>query len=242
MAQPSGHDQRSLIASSSESAWDDWQRGYDYYGESALLIWLDADTLIREGTRGRRSLDDFARGFFGGSKGELGPKLYRFEDVVAALNAVYPFDWRAFLRERLDRTGATVPLDGLARSGWKLAFANKRSEMGLAAPTRQANAGLAGVAGVWCRQGRQAQLRNVGLPGVPRWPVTAGPDCRGGDAGLQCQRPEAAIEANKDGAKPIELLLKRGDDYRIVTLDVLTGLRYPVSSGSMDDPIRWRTS
>ena len=41
-----------------------WQRSRDYYTEGALL-WLEVDTRIRELSGGRRSLDDFARAFFG---------------------------------------------------------------------------------------------------------------------------------------------------------------------------------
>ena len=37
-----------------------WQRSEDYYSEGQL-IWLDADTLIREKTGGKKSLDDFAK-------------------------------------------------------------------------------------------------------------------------------------------------------------------------------------
>src|SRR5262249_25266924 len=39
--------------------WRSWERSEDYYFEGQLL-WLDADTLIRERSGGRRSLDDFA--------------------------------------------------------------------------------------------------------------------------------------------------------------------------------------
>ena len=41
-----------------------WRRGVDFYDEGALL-WLDVDTLIREKSGDRRSLDDFAKAFFG---------------------------------------------------------------------------------------------------------------------------------------------------------------------------------
>src|SRR6202453_3784599 len=40
--------------------WVSWQRPEDYYTEAAL-IWLDADTKIRELTGGQKSLDDFAK-------------------------------------------------------------------------------------------------------------------------------------------------------------------------------------
>ena len=87
----------------------------DYYNEG-MLIWLDADTLIRELSKGKRSLDDFARGFFGIEDGRWSPVTYTFENVVAALNAVQPYDWAKFLRARLDEVSADreeLVLDGL---------------------------------------------------------------------------------------------------------------------------------
>src|SRR5581483_10994644 len=47
-----------------QEMWPSWQRGYDYYPESDL-IWLDADTKIRELSGGKKSLDDFAKAFYG---------------------------------------------------------------------------------------------------------------------------------------------------------------------------------
>ena len=38
---------------------------------------------------------------------------YTFDDVVAALNAVAPNDWAAFLRERLDTNQTHAPLGGI---------------------------------------------------------------------------------------------------------------------------------
>ena len=46
------------------------QRGYDYYPESDL-IWLDADTKIRELSGGKKSLDDFAKLFLWNRQREL---------------------------------------------------------------------------------------------------------------------------------------------------------------------------
>lgn len=101
--------------------WLTWMRQEDYY-EEGQLIWLDADTLIREKSGNRKSLDDVARGFFGMDDGDFGESTYRFDDVVRALNAVLPFDWAGFLQARLDRVDAPVPLDGITRGGYRLAF------------------------------------------------------------------------------------------------------------------------
>jgi CDP-diacylglycerol--glycerol-3-phosphate 3-phosphatidyltransferase len=70
-----------------------------------LSIFTVADRMYftwRELSGGKRSLDDFARGFFGGKDGWGEPVTYTFEDVVAALQAIAPFDWARWFRDRLD--------------------------------------------------------------------------------------------------------------------------------------------
>ncbi|HSW08536.1 M61 family metallopeptidase, partial [Aquabacterium sp.] len=116
--------------------WSSWQRSSgDYYIES-LLIWLDVDTLIREKSGGQRSMDDFARAFYGSDDGQLGPRPYTFDEVVATLNAVLAHDWAGFLRERLDGHARGAPLDGLARGGWQLAWSDAPSDNFKAGETR----------------------------------------------------------------------------------------------------------
>ena len=112
-----------IISQRRPKAWLSWQRDEDYYSEGQL-IWLDVDTTIREKTGGRKSLDDFARVFYGVQDGSFEPAPYTFEDVVAALNGVVENDWAAFLRARLDAVGpdARAPLDGLERGGWRLTY------------------------------------------------------------------------------------------------------------------------
>src|SRR5439155_526768 len=61
-----------------------WQRTVDYYNEGVLL-WLDVDTKLRELTGNRRSLDDFARAFFGTKDKSYEVVTYTFDDVVATL-------------------------------------------------------------------------------------------------------------------------------------------------------------
>jgi predicted metalloprotease with PDZ domain len=103
------------------------RRGVDFYDEGAL-IWLDADTLIREKTGGKKSLDDFCKAFFGGKTGPPAVKPYDFEDLVSTLNSVLPYDWKGFFEKRVMQAGAEPPLDGIARGGWKLAYAAKRTK------------------------------------------------------------------------------------------------------------------
>jgi predicted metalloprotease with PDZ domain len=102
-------------------AWFSWRRSVDFYDES-WLIWLEADTIIRKQTNNKKSLDDFCRLFHGAPS--TPPKLvtYTYEDVVAAMNQVTPYDWNKFFRDRLDYVGPRAPLGGIEGGGWKLIY------------------------------------------------------------------------------------------------------------------------
>lgn len=95
------------------------RRQEDFYQESALL-WLEADTIIRRDSKGRRSLDDFCKLFYGPPSTNPRVVPYDFDAVVKALNAVQPHDWAAFWTERLTRLRAAAPLEGVQSAGWQL--------------------------------------------------------------------------------------------------------------------------
>ncbi|HEY1391762.1 MAG TPA: peptidase M61 [Methylibium sp.] len=207
--------------------WRDWQRSFDYYDE-ATLIWLDADTLIREKSGGKRSLDDFARAFFGVDDGRVEPLLYDFDDIVHALNAVQPYDWADFLRKRLDGNGGGAPLDGLKRGGWQLAYGDEASEFFKATEAEHKQCDLSYSLGlvIDTKDGKLAQVTwgspafNAGL--APGMQLVAA-NWRAFDA----DRLKQTITAAKGGKQPIELLVKDGESYRTVSVDYHGGLRYP---------------
>jgi predicted metalloprotease with PDZ domain len=103
------------------SAGFSWRRSADYYPEGALL-WLEADVLIRRETRGTKSLDDFLRAFFGGESGPPVAVSYTLDDVLTALNKVFPYDWRAFWKSRVETVTRRAPLGGIAGAGFSLAY------------------------------------------------------------------------------------------------------------------------
>ena len=84
---------------------------------------------IRELSGNKHSLDDFARAFYGMDNGSYVTKTYTFDDVVNTLNQVQPYDWAAFLRERLDYTGSELPEHGIERGGWKLVYTDTPNAM-----------------------------------------------------------------------------------------------------------------
>ncbi|MBE2216106.1 MAG: M61 family metallopeptidase [Opitutaceae bacterium] len=100
----------------------------DFYTEGSLL-WLEVDVTIRELTRGAKSLDDFARAFFGGPGGAPEVRPYTVDDIFAALGAVAPHDWRALLTERLSSVAALAPLQGIERAGWRLVFTDTPTDL-----------------------------------------------------------------------------------------------------------------
>jgi predicted metalloprotease with PDZ domain len=98
-----------------------YRRALDYYDES-MLVWLDADSTIRALTGGKKSLDDFAKVFFGGGSGAPELKPYTLDDVVTALNTVAPHDWRSFIEQRVYRVAPHPPLGALDATGWHLVY------------------------------------------------------------------------------------------------------------------------
>jgi len=106
--------------------WRSWQMSEEYYS-GGQMVWLEADAKLRSLTGGRKSMDDFAQAFFGVDNGSYVPKTYVFDDVVAALNGVAPYDWAGFLKARVASLDPPL-LDGLKASGWKLVYTDQKSD------------------------------------------------------------------------------------------------------------------
>jgi predicted metalloprotease with PDZ domain len=217
--------------------WRSWERSEDYYSEGQL-VWLDVDTLIREESGDRRSLDDFARLFFGVGDGSYVPATYTFEDVVKTLNSVQPYDWGRFLRARLDSHGPGAPLDGLARGGYKLVYSEAPSSYFSTSETRRGVTDLTYSIGMVI--GRDGRLTDVlwGGPAYKSARTIGAQIINVGGTVFDANRLKNAVkDAQKTGAV-IELLVKNGDRYRTVRLDYHGGLRYPRLERDVSMPAR----
>jgi predicted metalloprotease with PDZ domain len=216
-------------------SWRSWQRAEDYYSEGQL-IWLDVDTLLREKTNGAKSLDDFARGFFGVDNGSMVIHTYNFDDVVAQLNAVYPYDWASFLHQRLEGHGPGAPLDGLARGGYKLVYDEKPSDFGKSVESARKITDLLYSIGVII--GKDGALSEVLWEGPAfKAGLTEGTQlvAVNGDA-YDADLLKAAIRNAKGNGPAIELLVKDKDRYRTVKIEYHDGLRYPKLERIADKP------
>lgn len=214
-----------IISARRPKGWVSWQRSEDYYNEG-LLIWLEADAKLRELSGGRKSMDDFARAFFGMRDGDWGVLTYQFDDVVKTLEGVQPYDWRAFLTERVYETSKRAPLAGFEKNGYRIVYTEDQSPY-LKSAEREGSADFFYSLGMTL--GKDGNVTSV------RWDspafdsdidVATNVVSVNGDA----YTPEvlkAAVTANKGGQAPIKLMLKHDDRYREVTLDYRGGLRYP---------------
>lgn len=99
----------------------------DFYAEGELL-WLDVDTLIREKTQGRKSLDTFLHLY--SAPALTGPitRTYTRADIERLLNRVVPYDWHAFFQQRVYEVAPVPPTGELARSGWRLVYTSEPNE------------------------------------------------------------------------------------------------------------------
>jgi predicted metalloprotease with PDZ domain len=211
-------------------SWRSWQRFEDYYSEAAL-VWLDADTLIRERSEGKRSLDDFARAFFGINDGSTVTVTYTFGDVVKALNAVEPYDWATFLHQRLDSVDEPAPLDGLRRGGYKLVYTDTPNDLQKTTDEHRKHLDLFYSVGVEVsNEGDKKGAVSQVLWGSPAFnaKLTAGAQILAVNGlAYSSDLLKDAIRSAKGGHSPIELMIRTGDVFKVVDLDYHEGLRYP---------------
>jgi predicted metalloprotease with PDZ domain len=217
------------------TGWNAWRRSADYYDEGTL-IWLEIDTKIRQLTNGQRSLDDFCRSFYGGAGGVAEVKPYALEDIVAALNAVAPYDWKVLLTRRLTETADEAPLAGFHQGGWRLAFAEKPTSFEKAAQSLRKRIDLSPSIGL--RLGEDGSIEDV-VPGKAAYKAGIGPGMkllavntrRFGREVLQ-----EALAASKNPGTALSLLVENGDVFRTYTLDYHDGARHPRLERVKDQP------
>ena len=215
-----------IIASRAPAPWRSWQRSEDYYSEGQL-VWLDVDRIIRQQSKGKRSIDDFARAFFGMRDRDYGELTYTFDDVVATLDKVQPYDWRSYLRTKVYAVAPQAPLEGITQGGYHLIFVDEPTKWIKSAEKSAKNNDLTYSGGF--------VVGNDGKVSGVLWDSAAFND--GMTIGSEVVAVNGrkfdgdglkrAIKAAKAGGALPELLIHDGDVYRTVKLDWRGGLRYP---------------
>lgn len=208
------------------SDYDDYRRGVDYYPEGTL-IWLEVDVLLRQQSKGTKSLNDFCRAFHGGGNGKPEVKPYTFDDIAAALNSVQPYPWADFLRKRLDSTDAHAPLGGIESSGWKLTYTDTAGQLWKDVETARKLTNVMYSLGIKIKEdatvidvriGSAAQKAGL-APAVKLIAVNS-------RAYTPAVLHDAITKAAKDAA-PIEMLVRDGEVFQTLRVDYHAGERYP---------------
>ncbi len=208
--------------------WQAWRRGVDFYEEGTLL-WLEIDATIREKTKNARSLDDFCRRFHGGKSGAPELKPYTFEDVVAALNDVVPFDWQGLLEKRLNALTPNAPLAGLEAAGWKLAYGPERTPLQRARESRDKQLDLRAAIGllVDLREGSVGALIDV-VPDSPAFRAGLGPAMHlVAVNGRKFSEEGLRMAVARSATEPLQLLVENAETFRTYPLEYTGGARYP---------------
>ncbi len=213
------------IAQRAPLPYRNYQGSEDYYS-AGQLIWLDVDGKLRELSGGKKSIDDFARDFFGMDNGSFVTNTYTFDDVVKTLNAIAPYDWAKYLRERLDGHGPLI--GGFEAHGWKLVYTDQPSAAVKAMEARRHAADLTYSLGL--SVGKGGQIADVLWDG-PAFKAGLSPSMtivavNGHDYDADALK-DAVTAAAKDKNQPIELLVKNFDEYKTLRLDYHDGLKYP---------------
>src|SRR5262249_1210699 len=207
------------------SEFESWRRSVDYYPEG-FLIWLEADTLIRQLSNGHKSLNDFSRAFHGGQRTPPKVVTYTFDEVVSGLNQVTPYDWKKFLRERLDTYGPGAPLNGLSNGGWRLVYNEERSAYTKA--MEEVRKAVDARFSIGLALDDKGGIRDV-LANSPAWNAHIAPGTTLVAVNGRKFTPAVlrdALRAGKDRGPKLELLVMNGDFYKNYPMDYHGGERY----------------
>jgi predicted metalloprotease with PDZ domain len=206
--------------------WDSWRRSVDYYDEGEL-DWLWADSIIRQQTGGRKSIDDFCKLFHGAPSTPPIVKTYTFDDVVNALNQIAPYDWRGFWNERLTNHGPGAPLGGIEGTGWKIVYDENRSPMMRAWEDDHRTLNAAFSVGLITKENGEIEdtieemdAAHAGIgPGMKILAVNG--------RRFTPQLFRDALHEGKNASQPLQLLIENTDYFRTFVLDYHGGEKYP---------------
>lgn len=193
------------------------RRGEDFYTEGELL-WLKADSIIRELSHDTKSLDSVARVFFGGQN--TGPLTvsYNRDDLIAAFNVVQPYDWTGFFHTWVDEI-AIHPPDGFTADGWKLVYS--------AEPTASVmKNNFAYSLGFSAFGGTVVDVHM----GSPAWNAGLGFNQKIVAVNGRTYSDDLLYNALKEAQRshePIQLLVVKDDMYRTISIPYYDGPRYP---------------
>lgn len=228
-----------IITARRPKGWLSWQRSEDYYNHG-MLIWLEIDAMLRQQTRGQRGFDDFAKIFFAAREGEWQAKPFTQDEIARTLNGLAPYDWNAFLTQRLTEKVERAPLNGILQGGYRLAYSDQPTPYFRDTEKRGSEVNLTFSLGIVI--GKNGHLTQViwDSPAFNAGLTTAAEIIAVNGRTYSEEAIKDAIVAAKDGRDPIRLIVKSGSRVRDVPVQWNGGPRYPrlekaaAGEGSLD--------
>lgn len=229
-----------IISARRPKGWSSWQRSEDYYNEG-LMIWLEADAIIRQQTKGEKGLDDFAHAFFGVQPGDWGQLVYNRDEVIRTLNAVAPYDWAGFFARYVDSTTKETPKGGFTLGGYRLVYRDTPGAYTKAAEGKNVDQSF----GIGLIVKGDGEISNVvwDSPAFKAGLVTGAKIVAINGDEYSGEVFKAAIKSGK----PLQIILRQDKYYRTLTLAYSGGLRYPrlekigEGEGSLDRLLKPKT-
>ncbi|HET9211314.1 MAG TPA: M61 family peptidase [Thermoanaerobaculia bacterium] len=214
------------VLSGLPTPWTAYRRTLDYYDESGL-IWLEADTILRQKSGGAKSLDDFCHAFHGGTSSPPAVVPYTAEDVYAILGKIVPYDWKGFFAQRVYAIQPRAPLGGIEGAGWKLVYTDQPNAFQKLRARSSKVVDESFTLGIWVKE--DGTLSDV-VTGAPAWDAGLGPGMKivavDGRAWTAEVLPEE-VTAAKGSATPIEIAVQQGDALKTFRVNYHDGERYP---------------
>jgi predicted metalloprotease with PDZ domain len=203
--------------------WGELRRSQDYYFEG-MLLWLEADSIIRQQSDGRSSLDDFCRRFMGPQRHE---KLVPYDraEVIETLQGLANYDWAGFLHDRVDVIQEALPLSSIERCGYRLQYATKPSEE--LTQQEQSRKLVTATDSVGIVASEDGVLRTV-VPGMAADKAGLAPGMKvEGVNGRKFSR-ERLQDAIADSVtkRHVDFLVLEGDTYRTMVVPYADGPKY----------------
>lgn len=150
---------------------------------------------------------------------------YNFEQLVALLNELQPYDWAKFFRDRLTSKSPHAPLGGIENGGYRIEYTDQPNTY-----TRGEESKDRGV-NAWYSLGFRLGDNTIEdvLIGSPAYNAGVGPDMKlisvNGRRATDELLRQAIRTANKN--QPIELILENTGFFKVVKIDYHGGERYP---------------
>ncbi len=216
-----------IIAAREPLPWKSWQRSEDYYAEG-LLIWLEADMLIRRHSNNKKSLDNFVRRFFSPRCPTQVPSSYDRAELISALNQIQHFDWQAFFEARIDAITPSAPLNGLEMGGYRLDWSDQPSDWHRCDQHHNSYCDLSFSLGI--KVGTGAKVIEViwGSLAFEKEFAVGAVLLEVNDKEYSHDRLREAVSSARTCKRPVQLRVRQQGEERDIAIDWKDGHRFPI--------------